>query len=57
MNQIRKEEYAMEKYVKPIMTVEEMEDVVYTDTATGTTMTTIVSGDTTQKTPYPAGQG
>lgn len=57
MNQIRKEEYAMEKYVKPIMTVEEVEDVVYTDTATGTTMTTIVSGDTTQKTPYPAGQG
>ena len=45
----------MEKYVKPIMTVEEVEDVVYTDTATGTTMTTIVSGD--QKTPYPAGQG
>jgi hypothetical protein len=43
----------MEKYVKPIMTVEKIEDDLYTiDGAVAA-----VSGDTTQKTPYPAGQG
>ena len=45
----------MEEYVKPVMMLEEVEDEVYTDTATGTanivTETAIVSGDV-NKTPY-----
>ena len=36
----------MEQYVKPIMALEEIEDEVQTDTATGTTM---VSEDATQQ--------
>ncbi len=43
----------MEKYNKPIMTLEEMEDEVYTDVAANNNVTTtaIVSGDVITVTP------
>ena len=45
----------MEKYEKPVMMLEEVEDEVYTDTATGTaniaTEITTVSGDAITGTP------
>ena len=53
-NPVRKEEYMMEKYVKPVMMLEEVEDEVYTDVATsnGTvTAATTVSGDVIEVTP------